>query len=112
LERVSFFPTYHTIYENAKLVENIMDKGFDIFRLTTHIIGEYIRRLSGALILPYNSTTYACELQKEFKLFSSEYSSFFSELNIKLDYLNQSIEIFYSESVKFHSRLAKIDKSE
>lgn len=133
---LSSYPTYHTSYETFELIENYLDPKFEVirfqitrllhknrvainfffcifksFKLITVIVGELTRRISEALILPFNCATYAEELEKEFLDFENTYKSDFAAYKIDFDPLRWAISNFSRVAIDFHKRLSLLDKS-
>ena len=107
----SNYPTYHSAYETFKLIADILDPKFETFRMVGVIVGELLRRLTEQLILPFNVSRFAKELEKEYSSFEDDYKIYLAGLNIKLDQLEFSIKNLTKVSGDFMNRLSSIDKS-
>jgi hypothetical protein len=81
------------------------------FRLITIVVGELTRRLTEALILPFNCVTYAESLYNEFSDFEKIYKADFDSYQLDLNHLKWAISNFTRNAQDFHKRLNEIDTS-
>lgn len=77
----------------------------------TTIIGEMTRRVSEALILPFDCVTYAKSIENEFKGFINNYKADLDDFQIDLMPLKLAISNFTRNAQDFHSRLNSLDKT-
>jgi hypothetical protein len=74
-------------------------------------IGESVRRISEALILPFNCTRYARQMQLEFSLFEQEIKKILEQLDIGTEKVRNSLASFVAVADSFHANLTKIDRT-
>lgn len=79
--------------------------------MITAIVGELTRRISEALVLPFNCITYAEEIEKELASFEETYAADFAEYGIDFNPLRWATRNFTRVATEFHKRLDSIDKS-
>ncbi len=84
---------------------------FKVFRLMTLFMGESVRRLSEALILPFNCSRYAKQMQREYLVFEKDYKSALEVLGISTNQLKASLDCFSLVADSFHRNLSQIDRT-
>ena len=76
------------------------------------MIAEFGRRMSDSLILPFNCSSYAEQLEIELKSFRNMYSLKLDNLNVSLVKLEKSINNFAISAKLFHERLNSLHTNE
>jgi hypothetical protein len=77
----------------------------------TLFMSESVRRLSEALILPFNCSRYARQMQREYFIFEQDYKTVLEDLGIKTNALKASLASFAQVAQSFHQNLTQIDRT-
>lgn len=84
---------------------------FQSFKALTTVVAELARILSDSVILPFNCSNYAVDMRSMLAELKAKYEISLLQKNISLKGLEEAINFFSTAAKKFHSRLAKVDKT-
>jgi hypothetical protein len=73
---------------------------------------ELVRRVSGALVLPFDTSVFGSELENYYDKFSAKYKSQLESLNVSLADLERAVQGFKRETRNFDQKLLLIDRNQ
>ncbi len=76
------------------------------------ISAEIVRRISSALVLPFDTSVFGIELEKYLNKFSDTFSAKLTVMNISLTDLENAVENFKKETKSFDLRLKLFDRNQ
>ena len=106
------YPLYHTSYETFEFVNTYIDPGFKTSKLFGSIIAEIVYQMSSKIILPFNTSTYAVVLEREYVKFKNTNLKSFDNFGISLSQLEFAISNFTTVAHNFMDRFKLVTLDE
>ncbi len=76
------------------------------------IAAEIVRRVSSALVLPFDTSVFGTELERYMEKFSTTFNVKLAAMNITLTDLASAVESFKKETKMFDQRLQLFDRNQ
>ncbi|XP_041370396.1 putative N-acetylated-alpha-linked acidic dipeptidase [Gigantopelta aegis] len=110
--KISSYPLYHSVYETFYAVKNLMDKQFKYHQAVARVGVELTRNLADSLIIPFNVSDYAWQLEEYRQTLDADYGSVLRAKISTYDKLQEVIANFSKEVEAFNTRVANLNRND
>lgn len=106
---LSSYPLYHSAYETRHLFETYIDPSFAYSTAVCRIWAEVTRRLADYVIVPFNATDYAVQLERHFRRFEKRFDRLLKNNSVDLTHIERAIDGFKRSALLFEKYVAGVD---
>ncbi|XP_033735883.1 N-acetylated-alpha-linked acidic dipeptidase 2-like [Pecten maximus] len=110
--KIGSYPLYHTVYETFYAVDQLIDRGFKRHQAVAQTTAELMRNLADSLIVPFDVTDFANNLQTLVNTLDSDYGALLRSQGIRFDWIKQAADNFSSEAATFKTLVENVNKND
>ncbi|OWF36799.1 N-acetylated-alpha-linked acidic dipeptidase 2 [Mizuhopecten yessoensis] len=110
--KLGSYPLYHTMYETFYAVDQLIDRGFKSHQAVAQTTAELVRSLADSLIIPFDVTDFASNLQALVNTLDTEYGILLRSQGINFDWIKQAAGNFSSEAETFKTLIDNVNKND
>lgn len=102
---------YHTLYDSFGWMSKFVDPKFDHHLALGRLWMQHALILADAIVIPFDLTKYAKQVQKLFLELEDKYESVLSQNKVSFDYAKSRLKTLISDTESFHKYVKKVNSS-